>query len=74
MPYPILVGGIASKGLASQDFHMLNSISSFPTSIFINRKGEVVQIHTGFNGPGTGEIYTQFVEDTNRLVERLLNE
>lgn len=74
VPYPILVGGIASKGLASQDFHMLNSISSFPTSIFINRKGEVVQIHTGFNGPGTGEIYTQFVEDTNRLVERLLNE
>jgi thiol-disulfide isomerase/thioredoxin len=74
IPYPILVGGIASKGLASKDFHMLNSISSFPTSIFINRKGEVVQIHTGFNGPGTGEIYTQFMEDTNRLVERLLNE
>ena len=74
VPYPILVGGIASKGLASQDFNMLNSISSFPTSIFINRKGEVVQIHTGFNGPGTGEIYRQFVKDTNRLVERLLNE
>lgn len=74
IPYPILVGGVASKDAAAQDFHMLNNITSFPTSIFINRQGEVVLIHTGFNGPGTGDIYQQYVQETNKLIERLLNE
>jgi thiol-disulfide isomerase/thioredoxin len=72
--YPILIGGRASKDKASLDFHMLNSISSFPTSIFINKKGEVVKIHTGFNGPGTGEVYKKYVKKTNSLIEKLLNE
>lgn len=74
IPYPILVGGIASKEMAAKDFNMLNNITSFPTSIFINRQGEVVRIHTGFNGPGTGEVYKNYVEETNKLIERLLNE
>lgn len=74
IPYPVLVGGIASKELAAKDFDMLNNITSFPTSIFINRQGEVVLIHTGFNGPGTGEIYRNYVNETNKLIERLLVE
>jgi len=74
IPYPILVGGKASKTLAAQDFNMLNNITSFPTSIFINRQGEVVLIHTGFNGPGTGQVYKDYVTNTNKLIERLLNE
>ena len=72
--YKILVGGNASKVECSKDFDMLNGISSFPTSIFINKYGEVVNIHTGFNGPGTGEIYTEYKTKTKELIERLLNE
>lgn len=72
--YPVLIGGNASKKECSEDFNMLNSISSFPTSIFINKYGEVVKIHTGFNGPGTGEIYTDYKIKTKELIERLLNE
>jgi hypothetical protein len=53
---------------------MLNKITSFPTSIFINRKGEVVKIHTGFSGPGTGEIYNDYVKKTKLLLEKLLIE
>lgn len=74
LPYTILVGGKASKSNASSDFNMLNEISSFPTSIFINKKGEVVKIHTGFNGPGTGEVYKEYVRETNALLQKLLNE
>lgn len=74
IPYPVLVGGIASKELAAKDFNMLNNISSFPTTIFINRQGAVVRIHTGFNGPGTGEIYRDYVTETNKFIERLLVE
>lgn len=72
--YPILVGGNASKNESSKDFEMLNNISSFPTSIFINKEGKVIKIHTGFNGPGTGEIYTNYKKRTKILIERLLKE
>ncbi|PKR82090.1 TlpA family protein disulfide reductase [Brumimicrobium salinarum] len=72
--YPILIGGNASKAESSADFHMFNSISSFPTSVFLNKNGEVVKIHTGFNGPGTGEIYEEYKKKTKALIEKLLKE
>lgn len=74
VPYPILIGGKASKTKASSDFNMLNEVISFPTSIFINKNGEIVKIHTGFNGPGTGAIYDEYVRETNSLIEKLINE
>lgn len=70
--FTFLIGGAARKNLASEHFNMLNDIISFPTSIFIDRNGEVKRIHTGFNGPGTGEYYTEYVQNTNSLVEHLL--
>ena len=53
---------------------MLNDIIAFPTTIFIGKDGKVKKIHTGFNGPGTGKYYEEFVEDFNQTVNRLLNE
>lgn len=72
LDFTFLVGGKANKGLASQHFSMLNEIISFPTSIYIDKEGNVVRIHTGFNGPGTGEKYTNYVQKTTALVESLL--
>lgn len=74
IPYTVLVGGTARKDKASKDFYMLNEISSFPTSILFNKAGEVVRILTGFNGPGTGIIYEEYVSETRRLIEELLEE
>ncbi|NVK66464.1 MAG: TlpA family protein disulfide reductase [Flavobacteriales bacterium] len=70
--FTFLIGGPARKNLASEHFDMLNEIISFPTTIFIDRNGEVKRIHTGFNGPGTGEYYTEYVRSTNSLIENLL--
>lgn len=72
LDFTFLVGGKADKSLASEHFNMLNQIISFPTSIYINRKGEVVRIHTGFNGPGTGEKYKKYTEETELLIQSLL--
>lgn len=74
LDFTFLVGGKANKGKASQDFAMLNEVISFPTTIFIGRDGNVKRIHTGFNGPGTGKYYTEYVEKTNALIEALLAE
>lgn len=72
--FTFLVGGNAKKSLAGEHFNMLNEIISFPTSIFIGRDGKVKKIHTGFNGPGTGSYYSNYVQKTNALVEYLLAE
>lgn len=72
LDFTFLVGGPANKKFVSEQFHMLNSVISFPTSIFIGRDGMVKRIHTGFNGPGTGHYYQEYVENTNSLIESLL--
>lgn len=72
LDFTFLVGGSAKKDLASEQFNMLNEIISFPTSIYIGRDGQVKRIHTGFNGPGTGDYYDEYAKTTNALIEYLL--
>jgi thiol-disulfide isomerase/thioredoxin len=74
LDFTFLVGGPANKNTASQQFSMLNEVISFPTSIFIGRDGEIKRVHTGFNGPGTGNYYIEYVQKTNSLIESLLAE
>jgi len=74
LDFTFLIGGSASKGLASKHFNMLNNVISFPTSIYIGRDGEVKRIHTGFNGPGTGDYYLDYKQSTNALIESLLKD
>ncbi len=71
--YIFALGGISRKETAAEAFPMLNHVMSFPTSIFVDKKGEVRKIHTGFSGPGTSK-YNQFVEETTSFIELLLNE
>ena len=72
IPYPVYLGGKASKKLASQLFPMLNEISSFPTTLFVNSDGDIIHIHTGFNGPGTGIYFENYKKETENLIEKLL--
>ncbi|MEO6000349.1 MAG: TlpA disulfide reductase family protein [Chitinophagaceae bacterium] len=60
--YPILITGVtASDSLRTEKtLPQLNKISAFPTSIFIDKRGIVRKIYTGFTGPGTGEHYEAF--------------
>lgn len=74
--YPILLAqyGSSDKAKAQEKLPMLNHVLSYPTSIFIDRKGEVRKIHTGFNGPATGEKFTEFQEEFTSFIEALLSE
>ncbi len=72
LKFTFLVGGMANKGLASEQFSMLNKIISYPTAIIVGRDGQVKKIHTGFNGPGTGQVYLDYVKETNVFIEELL--
>ena len=70
--YSFILAGTASKGLASTHFSMLNQVMSFPTAIFIGRDGNVKKIHTGFNGPGTGTYYEDYIKETESFIQELL--
>ncbi|WP_234736649.1 peroxiredoxin family protein [Tellurirhabdus bombi] len=72
--YPILLAGTNDKAEASKTLPMLNRVIGFPTTIFIDKKGTVREIHTGFSGPGTGKYYDTFVEDFNKLIDKLVAE
>ncbi len=72
--YPIVLAGTNDKAKASKVLPDLNAVVAFPTTIFIDKKGQVRHIHTGFSGPGTGKYYDQYVEEFNRLIDKLIAE
>ncbi len=72
--YTTLIAGISDKDEAAKKLPMLDRVYAFPTTIFIDRKGNVRKIHTGFSGPATGEHYTQFVKEVKATLDQLLAE
>jgi len=74
--YPIVLAqyGGSDKKLAQEKLPMLNHVLSYPTSIFIDKKGNVRKIHTGFNGPATGQKYIDFKNEFESFVNSLLKE
>ena len=74
--YPVLLAqfGTVNKEEAQKKLPMLNRVVSYPTTIFIDKKGMVRKIHTGFNGPATGDKYITFKKDFESFVSKLLKE
>ncbi len=74
--YPILITGVTAgdERKAEKTLPQLTSIKSFPTTIFIDKKGNVRNIHTNFYGPGSGEYYMASKNKFYETVDRLLNE
>jgi thiol-disulfide isomerase/thioredoxin len=75
--YPVLLaqfGNEANKNLAQEKLPMLNHIISYPTTIFMDAKGKVRKIHTGFNGPATGKNYDDFKKEFKNFMNILISE
>jgi len=72
--YEILFAGKSSIESASKALPALNGIAAFPTTLFIDRKGNVRKVHTGFSGPATGKFYDEFKKEFNRLIDQLVSE
>jgi thiol-disulfide isomerase/thioredoxin len=75
VPYPLLITGYTpGNGDPEKSLPMLAEFKGFPTTIIIDKKGDVRKIHTGFSGPGTGIYYTQFKNEFDGLTDKLLAE
>jgi thiol-disulfide isomerase/thioredoxin len=74
--YEILLAQIGTndKGKAQEKMPMLNKVVSYPTTIYLDRTGKVRKIHTGFNGPATGEKYKKFEAEFEAFLNTLLSE
>lgn len=72
--YDILITQLTGKEKASETLSALNKIAAFPTTIFLNKKHEVVKVHSGFSGPATGKDYDLFKQKTESLINQLIKE
>jgi peroxiredoxin len=74
LEYTTLIAGISDKDEAAKKLPMLDRFYAFPTTVFVDRKGNVRKIHTGFSGPATGDHYTQFAAEVKATLDQLLAE
>ena len=76
LEYPVLLAqyGTSDKAKAQEKLPMLNHVLSYPTTVYIDKIGRVRKIHTGFNGPATGDKFTQFKAEFSAFIDDLLNE
>lgn len=72
--YPMLITGVSvSDSLKTEKtLPQITPIKSFPTAIFLDRKGNVQEIHSSFYGPGSGKHYEEFKKQFNATVDGLL--
>lgn len=72
--YDLAVAGISNKDSVARSLPQLAKFLAFPTTIFLDKKGAVRSIHTGFAGPGTGQYYAEEQAHFNKTVDKLLKE
>jgi thiol-disulfide isomerase/thioredoxin len=74
--YPMLITGVTVNDSlrTEKTLPQLTAIKSFPSSIFIDKKGKVRKLDTEFNGPGTGVHYTEYKNEFEATINKLLAE
>lgn len=72
--YDIVFGGIADKKVATEKLQGLNYMAAFPTTLLIDRKGEVREIYTGYTGEVTGQYFKDYVTKFNHVLDELIAE
>lgn len=72
--YDIAFGGLADKKLVSQKLPALNKFVAFPTTIIIDRKGDVREIYTGYTGTVTGKYHEDYEKKFNKVLDELIAE
>jgi len=72
--YPMLITGVAVNDSlrTEKTLPQITPIKAFPTTIFLDKKGNVHEIHSTFYGPGSGKLYDEYIKEFNSTVNGLL--
>jgi len=71
--YPLLLAGTNDKQQAAEVLGFIDQVVAYPTSVFLDRNHQVVNIHSGFAGPGTGEHYEKLKAELEAQIKALIN-
>jgi thiol-disulfide isomerase/thioredoxin len=73
LTYPLLYcGSVDDANLDKQLKSQLEDFFAFPTTLFIDKKGKVQTVHSGFQGPGTGDRYPLQVQKLHELAQQAI--
>ncbi|MFC4313934.1 peroxiredoxin family protein [Steroidobacter flavus] len=72
--YDLVFGGVADKKVATEKLAGLNYMAAFPTTLLIDRNGEVREIYTGYTGEVTGQYFKDYVTKFNHVLDELIAE
>jgi len=72
IPYTLLIAGSTSEDKPKDKIPGLKNFISFPTTIFLNNKHQIIKIHAGFTGPSTGVFFERWKKEFNQTVEELV--
>jgi thiol-disulfide isomerase/thioredoxin len=70
--YPVLLAGTTRSAPSSPAMTQLEGWPGYPTTLFLDRRHHVVRIHSGFDGPATGERFGRLKKEMEGTVEGLL--
>lgn len=71
-PYDVLIAGTTKDAPASVSMTQLDGWKGYPTTIFLDRQHRIAKIHSGFDGPATGEHHTRLKKEMDETVVALL--
>lgn len=71
LEFPVLCG---DRDEANAKLTQLDNWNTWPATLFLDRRGLVRGIHSGFPSSGSGDLFRQAKEDFNVQVGRLLAE
>jgi thiol-disulfide isomerase/thioredoxin len=70
--HPILLAGTTKDAPASSATLPLEGWEGYPTTLFLDRQHRIVKIHSGFDGPATGDRFTKLKKDIEDAVVALM--
>ena len=75
IPYPVTLAqfGTSDKVKAQTILPFIGEIKSYPTMVILDKQGKVFEVHSGFDGPATGEAHQRFKADFDRKIKELLS-
>ncbi len=71
IPYQILWAGSSDKKEATRALGFIDEVTAFPILLFVNKRNEVIKVHTGFSGKATSR-FTEFDTKFRQAVEEIL--
>lgn len=73
VPYEIVLAGTTQKDSVKKALPQIDQVYGYPTTIILDKKGNIAKTETGFSGPATGAYYDRFKKGFESYIDSLLS-